>query len=662
MSDTASASASSHPRRSFLSILHPAFWLGGNWKKEIASSGLPSEIQSLIRGVVSQSRLRRPEKYDVAEELIQHFQDGNRSGLAFDHLVEQFGDPGAAAVLIRRSKIRNRSLLFNVARTIPRAIVCFAVAYLILVWYFYRGSSNPKVDYTAEFNRSTIEASEEDKAWPLYQPLWVKFQMTGWQGKYVDMRRETIYLEDEQTGSFPRLTQPSDEQWPQTVAMLKQHQELLDAFRQAAERKTFGLEIQSDPSNYSDQDYKALFPFIEISELQSQMDGDQPEVLHGAVVSIWLPHVQAMPEAAKLLQLDTRQAVVEEDVDRVILNFEATMGLANQTASNPTLVSGLAALAVYRIGVEQLEEVISQEPNFFSEAQLLRLQDKIEETDIKSWLSYESDHVMVKDMVQRCYTDDGNGDGRMTAAGMKWLNSDFFSIVSGLSNGAPAKILPVENAMVRIYKWAQQEWAGFVDSEFSKSAVAPTTIFTCASRKEVLARAEELFAEIEADQKLAFWKSRNSKPNGWKDFDKFLERNPTKHVLLCTLVPPIQQIRAAFDEVDARKNGLLTALAMYRYHSRNKRWPKSNEELVPEFLAEIPVDILTGKPLHFKIVDNRPFVYSVGMDYDDDGGVDAVDHNKPIERSYIRPGPKSDTFEGDWILWPHVQVESALSQ
>ena len=143
MSDTASASASSHPRPSFLSILRPTFWLGGNWKKEIASSGLPSEIQSLIRGVVSQSRLRRPEKYDVAEELIQHFQDGNRSGLAFDHLVEQFGDPDAAAVLIRRSKIRNRSLLVNVARTIPRAIACFAVAYLILVWYFYHGRPGP---------------------------------------------------------------------------------------------------------------------------------------------------------------------------------------------------------------------------------------------------------------------------------------------------------------------------------------------------------------------------------------------------------------------------------------------------------------------------------------------------------------------------------------
>ena len=512
------------------------------------------------------------------------------------------------------------------------------------------------MDYTADFNRSTIEASEEDKAWPLYQPLWVKFQLTASQGKYVEMRQESIYLKDEKSSSY-RLARPSDEQWPQTVAMLTQHQELLDAFRQAAKRKTFGLELQSDPSNYSDQDYRALFPDTEISAMKSQLNGDSQEVLHGAIVSIWLPHVQVMREAAKLLQLDTRQAVVEGDVDRVILNIEATLGLANQTASNPTLVSGLAALSVYRIGGEQLEEVISQNSNFFSEAQLSRLQDKLEETDIQSWLSYEADFLMLKDMVQRCYTDDGNGDGRMTAAGIAWLNSDFFDMVVGLSNGVPANKPPVENAMVRTYKWAQQAWAGLVDSDFTKSAIAPTTVFTCASRKEVLSKAEKLFAEIEADQKLPFWESKNSKPNGWKDFDDFFKQNPTKHILLNALFPPTQQIRAGFDGADARKNGLLTALAMYRYHLRNDRWPETKEDLVPEFLAKIPVDILTGKPLHFKIVNDQPLVYSVGMDYDDDGGVDLVKEDDPYQQPYLhlRPSPKSDTFEGDWILWPHLE-------
>ena len=65
-------------------------------------------------------------------------------------------------------------------------------------------------------------------------------------------------------------------------------------------------------------------------------------------------------------------------------------------------------------------------------------------------------------------------------------------------------------------------------------------------------------------------------------------------------------------------------------------------------------DSINGKPLRFKIVDDEPLIYSVGMDHDDDGGSDAKNNQGPIERSNVRPGPKSDDFEGDWILWPQT--------
>ncbi len=78
------------------------------------------------------------------------------------------------------------------------------------------------------------------------------------------------------------------------------------------------------------------------------------------------------------------------------------------------------------------------------------------------------------------------------------------------------------------------------------------------------------------------------------------------------------------------------------------------EELVGTYLQEIPVDILTGKPLLFKIQDDQPVIYSVGMDHDDDGGADATSKGEPIERPAITPGPKDKDFEGDWILWPQT--------
>lgn len=627
MSDTTTTTFFSPSFPSFRSIFQPTFWLGGSWKKEVVNSNLPSEIQSLVRRVVLRSRLTRREKFDVAEELIQHFQDGNQKGLSFEKLVDKFGDPEAAATLIRRSKLRNRNLFVTAARMIPPTMACFSIAYLILLWHYHHGQPNPNVDYTAELNRNATETAEEDKAWPVYRSMWTKYQFgEGAQGEFGEMRKQ-MWFEDEDTKE--RLVRPSDEQWPQAVDMLKQHKELLDAFRETATLKSHGLRLQPDPRNYSDEDFAALHPTSEKENFNGWTDHDPDGLFADSMASILLPHVQPMREAARLLYVDTRQAVLESDANRVIQNIETVLGLANQTAESPILVNTLVAIAVSRIGIEQLEEVITDNPDFFSESQLAQLQDKLQKTDIRSWLDYEGEHLMLKDIVQRCYTDNGNGDGRMTAAGMKMLNSGF---LSAIDNSDPFR----ENELVK----------------FAESVIAPTTLFTCASRKEVLAKAEELYEELEADQKTSFWKSKSSKTDGWKDFDDFFQENRTEHILLAIFFPAFQQVRAAVDRSVAQKNGVLTALAMYRYRLRNKRWPETKDDLVPKFLDRIPVDILTGKPLHFKIIDDRPLVYSVGMDHDDDGGIDAVENKKSIKRSEIKPGPKNDNFEGDWILWP----------
>ena len=458
-----------------------------------------------------------------------------------------------------------------------------------------------------------------------------------------------MWVEDEETGE-KRLARPSDAQWPQTVTILKQYKELLDAFRKAANLKSLGLVLQPDARDYSDEDFAALFPCQEKANHKSFFSDYNPDgLLDGASIAILLPHVQAMRRAARLLHVDSRLAVVEGDSDRVVQNIETVLGLANQTADTPTLVNTLVAVATARIGFDQLEEIISESPDFLSETQLAKLQDRIQKTDIRSWLNYEGEQLLLKDMVQRCYTDDGNGDGRMTAAGMQLLNGELFGMVALVSDNASSSDAPLSR-----FEQMKNAWAEFKESKLAKSVIAPTSLYTCASRTEVLAKAEELYREIESDHKLPFRKSRSSKPDGWKDFDDFLEQNKTEYILLATVMPPVRPVRAAVDRTVAQKNAVLTALAMYRYHKRNKEWPKTEDDLIPEFLDRMPADILTGKPLHSKIVDDRLLIYSVGMDYDDDGGVDGVENGEPLERVQIQPGPKTEDFEGDWILWPQI--------
>lgn len=636
MSDTLSTNVLSSSLRGIGGIFRPAFWFGGNWNREIANSDLPGDVQSRIRHVVSKSRLRRPEKYDVAQELVQHFQDGHRKGVTFDQLAEEFGDLDSAALLIRRAKIRNRSWLGNVVRSIPRVIACLSVPYLALLWYYHHGQPSPSVDYTVSLKQHVITVAEQDKAWPLYRPMWIKYQLgVNAKGKYAEMRT-SMYVDEPDRW----LVHPSDSQWPQVVEMLEEHREFLEVYREGAKRKSFGLELQANARDYSDEDFDAIFASGDKAGYKNYWeDYESAAGLDGAMISVLTPHVDLSLSIALLFQLDTRLAVIERDADRVVRNVEAVLGVASQIGGEPMLGSYVSALSIRQVAFEQLEEILLSKPNFFSESQLLGLQDAVAVSDVREWLDYEADHVMIKDLIQRCYTDDGNGSGRVTSVGMKILK-ETTGTIAGLS-GRVAVPQPVD-----YFRWIKDTWSRAVKSELTQSALAPGNLFTFSSRKEVLAKAEELFEEIKADQGLPFWMSRSSMPDGWE----FLY--PDEHAFLTQVMPPIQAIDGATVRAVAHKNAMLAALAMYRYHLANRQWPVEEAEIVPKFLEEMPVDVLTGKPLHLKIVGDRPLVYSVGVDHDDDGGVDATRTGTPLERSRIKPGPKNADFEGDWILWP----------
>lgn len=68
-------------------------------------------------------------------------------------------------------------------------------------------------------------------------------------------------------------------------------------------------------------------------------------------------------------------------------------------------------------------------------------------------------------------------------------------------------------------------------------------------------------------------------------------------------------------------NGLLRAELAARLFTLEKgRRPASLEELVPEYLPEMPIDTYNGQPLRCKVDLDRLMIYSVGRDGVDDGG------------------------------------------
>lgn len=75
--------------------------------------------------------------------------------------------------------------------------------------------------------------------------------------------------------------------------------------------------------------------------------------------------------------------------------------------------------------------------------------------------------------------------------------------------------------------------------------------------------------------------------------------------------------------------------ALERYHLTHGEYPAALASLVPQFMEQLPHDLIGGQPLHYRRTEDGKFLlYSIGWNETDDGGV---------------PGTLSDVKKGDWV-------------
>jgi len=78
---------------------------------------------------------------------------------------------------------------------------------------------------------------------------------------------------------------------------------------------------------------------------------------------------------------------------------------------------------------------------------------------------------------------------------------------------------------------------------------------------------------------------------------------------------------AKLAEAETARRLLVTVLALKRYHLQHAAYPASLNELVPNYLKQVPMDFMDGKPLRYRLRPDGDFLlYSVGEDGEDNGG------------------------------------------
>ncbi|MEQ1904677.1 MAG: hypothetical protein ABL888_10855 [Pirellulaceae bacterium] len=635
--------------RSLGDLIRSPFSEKFNWRRRIADSGLPTEVCSLITAVVIHSRLMRYEKFQVASDLVAHFEDGNASGKSFTELIATFGDPRTVADLIRAGKERNRPMLAKWFRG-GMWVGSFSIAgFLGLSLFFYLGKPQPSVDYLPSLNADLSDVAEADKAWPIYRGPWAKYEFCEGKNPFLD-----INIRNEGAADDWRQILPSDgKAWEKGISQLSDAADLLEAFRVGGAKPVLGLELKARIIDYSEEDARALFPLQMAQTSKETRNNQSYDPMDGALVGILLPHVQTMRHAARILTVDTRWALEQGDLERATRNIEATFGFARQASEHKYLICGLVAFAIHNIGCDLVDESLAKHLSQFSDLQLERIQLAVTRDPAPNLISVDGERAFVHDTIQRVYTDDGNGDGRITPEGLQLMEQYIQQTNYGFNEHSD-----LQKTLTKV----------------AKQVAAPLSLVTMASRKNLTVRADILFDLLEQHFYSPFYE------DNFAEVEREFEKLDDSFRLLADLFPAFSQTRKAMFRGMANQEATAAGVAVLRFQRKHGKLPKSLEELVGEFLNAVPKDQINGAPINYLIIDEKQSsknnppssadvgfrIYSVGVDRDDDRAAPIqlhVDGTEPVAGATadtslraMKAGEFNFSFpsrhDGDWVLWP----------
>jgi hypothetical protein len=135
-----------------------------------------------------------------------------------------------------------------------------------------------------------------------------------------------------------------------------------------------------------------------------------------------------------------------------------------------------------------------------------------------------------------------------------------------------------------------------------------------------------------------YWQAENS----FQDFTSF----SIFHYLQKMLTPALGISCRKFALCQNALNLANTAIALERCRLARGEYPELLTALAPQFIAQVPHDVIGGQPLKYRRTEDGQFVlYSVGWNETDDGGV-------VVFREYSPNTPDLD--KGDWV-WRYPQ-------
>ncbi|HMN95802.1 MAG TPA: hypothetical protein PKC43_12035 [Phycisphaerales bacterium] len=617
---------------------------------------LPASLTELVRETAARTRLRRSERKAIETELAAHMHDALASGKAPEAIASEFGEPRRVAPAFRRAAIKKRSpadrLVGRSLRVSAALLVVGGAFYLLAAIRLWMTA--PAITFDpVERLRSLLPEDSGKPAWPEYRAALRWHKLEEWAAR----SRDSITLSvsgGEPGGSLlvtpaqlsarvtaEDLAAARDED----IAVLRAHREQIDRLRAAASMPVLGVDITPRLAP-DDAEFFALSRGPEAAAAarsdaeallaKSRSAGGDPAAeraeASAPALTLLIPWLAELRRAARLLAADATLAIEEGDGDRAVEDFAAMVAMAGHAEETRLLISQLVGSALRAMAAWHVAVALETSPEVFSDAALRRLSGVFAAVPDSAWrLDLAAERVGFEDMVQRLYSDDGQGGGLFLPAELAK-----HAALVGAQDGEG--LLPAGRVLVG-------DVADFLAGPIG-AAMQP-------SRRRTMEDYDRLIAAVEAAS------ARPLEDSEAVDSLAALEQeilaaasgSAVRPRSIVSLLAPafstaLRARRLGRTHVDAA----LVAIALELARRERGAYPEDLAALVPDWLAAIPIDPFDGAPLRFELRDGRPWLWSVGPDRVDDRGALALELRP--QRGQRQWGAPGSTAGGDWVFLP----------
>ncbi|MGI9013703.1 MAG: hypothetical protein ACR2GY_05565 [Phycisphaerales bacterium] len=598
----------------------------------INDADLPAELSSMLRRVVRRTRLWRSERVDVARELIAHFHDGLEQGRSVAELRGRFGDERQTARLIRRARKRNRPIIWQAWRRGWQLVGCLCLVAVII--YTYSAArmwwSSPRIshNYLADLNATALSVPESERAWPHYVNALLAF----------DADFSEFDGPAHELGAFPG--QPL---WDEVVELLKRNRDAVEMLRRAAMMDHLGFVAGYQPTGAERTLHRHLSPNTAPPSAMYPDDEDP------GLIGVRLTHASKLRIASQILTSDACLAAIEGDRETLLADIDAILNIGMHMREQRLLITELVSISIWYLGYGVIGEALMHDAAIFRDEDLVHLAHRLAALGDGRHLGVrmDSEQLFFLDVLQRTFTDNGHGDGYVTAEGIMKLKD-----------------------MLTAQSFQHAQSSDALDN--LRDALIPFEGILMASREDMLARHRQIMYEVDARLHMPQWQWGDDAASPTLGRMEQSSVTKARYWPLMAILAATDRLAAVGEHQTQIRDALLAAIALELFHRAEGRWPDTLNELVPTWLPSLPHDRFDGQSLRYALRDEGPMLYSIGTDLDDDGGhLPSGAHRSdrasgfgnmmwrsPSDVARLKKSEQNDGSidgllpDGDWVLWP----------